>query len=424
VFKISAAGALTPLYSFTGGADGGGPAGLVQGSDGNLYGTTFLGGANYAGTVFKFNPAGTLTTLYGFTGGADGGNPSAGLVQGSDSDFYGTTLLGGTYSFGTVFKISSAGALTNLYSFAGGADGASPYAGLVQGSDGNLYGTTLGGGTSSTNCPGTCGTVFKISSAGALTNLYSFTGGADGASPYAGLVQGSDGNLYGTTYTGGANDDGTVFKMLVSTLAFVDPNPSLIDKNGNLVSGLNQLATTGTVVTGVAADGVTLVLLRMRSDTPVTFSLASGSSADGSLLPLGGSGTGSTNITVSPQSAGGTNWVFAVYTSPLDFSSSPTNVNSRTIQFQVSGSSGTNNVSLQLVRPPVVLVHGVWSSYKAWVPFVSYLDTLGVQVCNGCNVDYGTAFPAPDFDPQYISFAVGALKNGVTVTCPHGLDSR
>ncbi len=210
VFKMSSAGTLTTLYSFSGGADGGNPyAGLVQGSDSNLYGTTSSGGTNGygGGTVFKTSSAGTLTTLYSFSGGADGNDPSGGLVQGSDSNFYGTTYLGGTSTnAGTVFSISSAGTFTTLYRFSGGADGAFPN-GLVQGSDGNFYGTTSWGGTSGD------GTLFKISSAGTLTTLYSFSGGTNGYDPYgAGLVQGSDGFFYGTTYAGGTNGDGTVFK--------------------------------------------------------------------------------------------------------------------------------------------------------------------------------------------------------------------
>ena len=208
VFKISTNGALTTLYSFTGGIDGANPqAGLALGGDGNFYGTTAAGGTNSDGTVFKISTNGTLTSLYSFTGGVDGSQPVAGLVQGSDGHFYGATPGGGTNNRGTVFKIGTNGPLTGLYSFTGGNDGASPEAGLVQGSDGNLYGTTVAGGTNG------YGTVFKISTNGALTSLYSFTGGDDGAQPLGALVQGSDGNFYGTTAGGGTNGEGTVFKI-------------------------------------------------------------------------------------------------------------------------------------------------------------------------------------------------------------------
>src|SRR5204863_365766 len=179
--------------------------GLVQGSDGNFYGTTTVGG-NYnggEGTVLKISATGVMTTLYLFTGDQGGGN-LCGLVQSSDGNFYGTTAGGGNHGgFGTVFKISATGGLTTLYSFTGGKDGWSPLAGLVQGSDGSFYGTTIDGGSD-----GGQGTVFKISATGALTTLYSFTGGQDGGFP-SGLVQGSDGNFYGTTDGGGVGGAGT-----------------------------------------------------------------------------------------------------------------------------------------------------------------------------------------------------------------------
>jgi uncharacterized repeat protein (TIGR03803 family) len=215
VLKITPSGTLTTLLSFDG-ADGGDPvAGLVQASDGNFYGTTYLGGANDAGTVFKITPSGTLTTLYSFCSQpncTDGENPAAGLVQASDGNFYGTTYLGGANGDGTVFKITPSGTLTTLYNFCaqgGCADGAYPVAGLVQGTDGNFYGTTGLGGADGD------GTVFKITRSGTLTTLHSFDGN-DGVEPFAGLVQGTDGNLYGTTEFGGANGDGTVFKITPS----------------------------------------------------------------------------------------------------------------------------------------------------------------------------------------------------------------
>jgi uncharacterized repeat protein (TIGR03803 family) len=205
---------VTNLHSFgSSPTDGQLPwAGLVQGSDGNFYGTTEGGGTtNNNGTVFRISPSGTYTNLYSFgTSPKDGAIPNAGLVQGSDGNFYGTTVIGG----GTVFRISPSGTYTSLYSFAGyPTDGQYPEAGLVQGSDGNFYGTTEGGGTYSG------GTVFRISPSGSETNLYSFGSyPTDGVAPFAGLVQGSDGNFYGTTYLGGssANCDGgcgTVFRI-------------------------------------------------------------------------------------------------------------------------------------------------------------------------------------------------------------------
>jgi uncharacterized repeat protein (TIGR03803 family) len=248
VFKIGANGELTSLYSFTGGNDGASPyAGLVEGSDGNFYGTTYEGGTNDAGTVFKISADGALTSLYSFIGTNDGANPEAGLAQGSDGSFYGTTYDGGTNGAGAVFKISTGGALTSLYSFSGGNDGANPQAGLALGSDGNFYGTTSEGGTNDD------GAVFKIGASGALTSLYSFTGGDDGANPYAGLVQGSDGNFYSTTYDGGTNGSGTVFKIsakgaLTSLYSFTSgndggyPADGLVQGSGGSFYGTTQYA--------------------------------------------------------------------------------------------------------------------------------------------------------------------------------------
>ena len=221
VFKVTPGDtALIPLYIFcseTNCTDGANPyAGLVQATNGNFYGTTELGGAYNNGTVFKITPVGTLTTLYSFSG-ADGADPWAGLVQGTDGNFYGTTYAGGGYGWGTVFKMTQAGKLTVLHSFAGNpTDGAFPIAGLVQATDGNFYGTTSAGGSYVGNGYGD-GTVFKMTPAGTLTTLHSFAGNpTDGANPMAGLAQATDGNFYGTTYDGGASDLGTVFKITPS----------------------------------------------------------------------------------------------------------------------------------------------------------------------------------------------------------------
>jgi uncharacterized repeat protein (TIGR03803 family) len=209
VFRVSPTGALITLHSFANGTDGANPkAGLIEGSDSNFYGTTFSGGMSGSGTVFKISSAGKLTPLWSFTGGVDGGQPSAGLVEGSDGNFYGTTFSGGMSGSGTVFKISSAGTLTTLHSFGYGTDGANPKAGLIEGGNGEFYGTTAGGGASGT------GTVFKISSAGTLTTLWNFTGGVDGANPQAGLIEGSVSNFYGTTAGGGSGNAGTVFTLV------------------------------------------------------------------------------------------------------------------------------------------------------------------------------------------------------------------
>jgi uncharacterized repeat protein (TIGR03803 family) len=245
VFKISPSGAgtLTTLHSFDS-MDGAFPsAGLVQGADENFYGTTYEGGANGCrnvpsgcGTVFTITASGTLTTLHSFNY-TDGANPEAGLVQGTDGKFYGTTSYGGAKGncgsgdhCGTVFKLTPSGVLTTLYNFCsrGGdncTDGLIPQATLIQATNGDFYGTTYAGGANSSSCiaiygyPG-CGTVFKITPSGTLTTLHSFDD-TDGALPQAGLVRGTDGKFYGTTSVGGANDVcsdegcGTVFSLSV-----------------------------------------------------------------------------------------------------------------------------------------------------------------------------------------------------------------
>ena len=230
VFKITPSATLTTLYRFCSQAncaDGESPrAGLVQASDGNFYGTTENGGANNCapyygcGTVFKITSSGALTTLHSFAR-SDGAYPGAGLVQASDGNFYGTTYVGGTNNYGTVFKITPQGTLTTLHSF-DGSDGANPADGLLQASDGNFYGATSYGGASN-DCYGGCGTVFKITSSGTLTTLHSFAG-SDGANPPARLVQASDGNLYGTTYVGGADGRGTVFRLVTVRACAICPS--------------------------------------------------------------------------------------------------------------------------------------------------------------------------------------------------------
>ncbi len=217
VFKVTPDGTLTVLYSFgslANNADGYTPySGLIQGSDGNFYGTTAFGGPNGGGTVFKVTPAGALTVIYSFsTSGTDGLEPLGTLLQGSDGNFYGTTVEGGANNNGVVFKVTPSGVETVLHSFGtlSSGDAAAPEtAALVQGSDGNFYGTTLDGGANNT------GAVFKVTPAGVETVLYSFgsSTGTDGNEPEGGLTQGTDGNFYGTTRVGGANGAGTVFKI-------------------------------------------------------------------------------------------------------------------------------------------------------------------------------------------------------------------
>jgi uncharacterized repeat protein (TIGR03803 family) len=208
VFKLDPSGTKTVLYSFTGSADGGEPvAGVVLDAKGNLYGTTPQGGSSFAGTVFKVDPTGEETVLYNFTGSDDGGTPEAGVIRDTQGDLYGTTNLGGAVGVGTVFKVDTRGNETVLHIFSGRADGWLPSnASLVRDSAGNLYGTTPQGGSND------FGVVFKIDTKGNETVLHTFSGG-DGNIPYGTLVLDKAGNLYGTTYEGGAYGGGVVFKI-------------------------------------------------------------------------------------------------------------------------------------------------------------------------------------------------------------------
>jgi len=195
------------LYNFgTGNGDPESPSyqGIIaQGRDGNLYTTAGQGGSNN-GAVFKVTPAGTLTVLYNFDG-THGNYPASGLTLGTDGNLYGTTVFGGANSRGTIFNVAPSGSLTVLYSFPSQFDGASPEAPPVQGTDGNWYGTASGGGLNK-------GTVYQLTPSGTFAVLYRFSV-TDGSIPIAPLVQGTDGSFYGTTPYGGANGYGEIFKI-------------------------------------------------------------------------------------------------------------------------------------------------------------------------------------------------------------------
>lgn len=219
IFELTSTGTETVLYSFKGTPDGANPyGGLILDSSNNAYGTTRAGGTSNMGAVFKLTATGEKV-LYSFTGSPnDGAFPYAGVIADPAGNFYGTTNAGGASNSGAVFKVDSAGTETVLYSFTGGADGAFPFGGLLRNSAGNLYGTTSAGGISTGNCyPSGCGVVFMVTPAGKETVLHSFTGSPDGASPYAGLIADSSDNLYGTTFNGGTgactNGCGVVFEL-------------------------------------------------------------------------------------------------------------------------------------------------------------------------------------------------------------------
>jgi uncharacterized repeat protein (TIGR03803 family) len=235
---------------------------LVQGRDGNLYGTTQVGGTGAGGgTVFTVTPEGTLTTLYSFCVSGlctDGTQPQAGLLQATDGNFYGTTITGdegGQVIGGTVFKVTPTGKLTTLHVFDSINDGSYPRGTLVEATDGNFYGTTGGGGTA--ECPsGGCGTIFKITPQGMLTTLHAFDY-IDGDEPIAGLIQAADGNFYGTTNYGGSSSKcaagcGTVFRMSVS--GSLTTLHSFANTDGSNPQGLLAQAANGNFY-GTTRDG-------------------------------------------------------------------------------------------------------------------------------------------------------------------------
>lgn len=178
------------------------PSVMAQGRDGNLYGTTDSGGANLVGGVFMVTPSGALTQLYDFTR-TDGAHCNMGLTLGNDGNLYGACYDGGDSNHGQLYRITSAGVLTSLYSFSNvGGDGADPNAPPIQAADGNFYGTTIGGGANGD------GTIYKMTPAGKVTIIHSFLYSNEGGSPGSALVQGSNGSLYGTTEEGGGDFQG------------------------------------------------------------------------------------------------------------------------------------------------------------------------------------------------------------------------
>jgi uncharacterized repeat protein (TIGR03803 family) len=256
IFKVTNSGALLTVYNFcslANCADGNGPTGLIQATDGNFYGTTYQGGVyeNY-GTVFRFTPSGKLITLHSFDP-AEAGGSEAPLVQASDGKLYGTT--GG---IGFIFRITLAGEFATIYKFCSqnGCPGGYGSRGLMQATDGNLYGTDPAGGI--WDCGDGCGTVFNFSPPGVFAILHSFDG-VDGASPFGSLLQDTNGVFYGTT-TYGASGFGTLFSLSMGLgpfVAFVQP--------AGAVGGTAEILAQG-------LTGTSSVLL---NETPATFTVVS-----------------------------------------------------------------------------------------------------------------------------------------------------
>jgi uncharacterized repeat protein (TIGR03803 family) len=220
VYRLDKFGKATTLHSFANGPDGANPNGLVKDARGDVYGTTSGGGSSSAGTVFKIGRNGVETIIHNFTNyPADLATPLNGLIRGPGGILYGTTSSGGDgpcnygggLGCGGVFEVDRTGNERSLYTFQNAGDGEDPAGGLALDAAGNLYGTTNIGGSKA--CFGGCGGVYRISPSGSEMMLYDFQGGNDGFHPVAPPIVDSTGNLYGTTFNGGVQSAGTVYKL-------------------------------------------------------------------------------------------------------------------------------------------------------------------------------------------------------------------
>jgi uncharacterized repeat protein (TIGR03803 family) len=304
VAAVAGAQTVTTLYNFVGGKNSGANpwyVTLVQGTNGQLYGTTYNGGSKGLGTFFEVTTSGTLTVLHSFAGGkTDGANPTGGLTLGTDGNFYGTTTLGGTNLQGTVYKMTTTGTITLLHSFNSVFDGSFPWGPPIEGTDGNFYGTASGGKgqdglvykiTSSSGAYSTiytfigttgvypiasptqgtdgnlyipvslggtseCGTIVKLTTAGVLQSSYDFPCGPGGAFPIGPLVQAANGNFYSTTQDGGTNGEGTIYQVTTSLGVTVLHSFGALFGDGEYPGAGLLLATDGNYY-GSAAEGGT-----------------------------------------------------------------------------------------------------------------------------------------------------------------------
>lgn len=360
IFKITATGKLTTLYSFcaqTNCTDGWDPDSLFQATDGNFYGTTWIGGLDNSldgvGEIFKITPTGTLTVLYDFcsqTNCTDGEQPE-GLMQAANGNFYGTTYGGGTNDTGcgTAFEFSRGGTLTTLHSF-DAQDGCYIHSGLMQANDGNFYGVTASGGG-----PHRRGTVYKMSPSGTLTRLYSFcaqTNCADGETPEAALVQGTDGNLYGTTdgELGAHPNDGTIFQITTGGTLTTLHNFDFTD-GGWPAAPLVQ-ATNGTFY-GTTLFGGADKCDRLSCGTVFSLSMGLGPFVKASpnfgqvgrvVRILGNNLTGSTSVSFN-----GTPATFTVVSSTYIQATVPSGATSGTIEVTTPTATLSSNIAFQIL---------------------------------------------------------------------------
>ena len=311
LFRITPDGVYTVVYNFQGLDDGAYPAySPIQASDGNLYGAAGGVYGQNDGTIYKYSAAGSITTVFALSAdGTQGNYFSSPPIQGADSNLYATTSEGGAFGCGTILKLNTAGVLLQQYDFRCKKYGASP-TGLMQASDGNFYGTTQEGGINTTGCYAGCGTVFKMTQSGVVTLLHKFGNSHDydGAYPLSGLVEGTDGNLYGSTEDGGYSEgrDGTLYMITTSGTEtvlghFYSGDPAGHTPFGSLMQHTNG-KFYGTTYEGGLLSGGTVYSLDMGLGPFITFVQATGKIGQTAQI-LGQGLTGTTSVTFNGVSA-------------------------------------------------------------------------------------------------------------------------
>ncbi len=330
---VGSAGFYSP-YSFTGDVDGNLPVGgvAIDGS-GNIYGTANQGGTYGYGTIWELSASGSFSVLYSFTGNDDGGNPTGGIALDGLGNLYGTTNSGGTGGGGTIWQVTTLGAFNLLYGFSGNADGGNPYGGVALDSSGNLYGTTYSGGS------GNSGTVWQVTTGGTFSTLYSFTDGSDGGFPYGGVAVDVSGNLYGTASAGGDSDCGTVWKLTTGgftnlysfsggTDGSVPYGGISIDASGNVFGTTSEGgANDGGTIWQITAAGAFNALYSFAPDTDGNYSVGSVAvDPSGNLFGTTSAGGTGANGTLWEYSAGGSYSVLYSFSGNADGSGAGGNI--------------------------------------------------------------------------------------------------